>query len=100
VNRLLGIVDERVQGTLAAGYTYGRLATHAFAVASQSVPANGLYATKLVSGELSAGYAVSKVVGFDAGVRGMWQRADAAQAAFLQGTVFIGMTLRAPPIRL
>lgn len=100
VNQLLGIVDERVQGTLAVGYAYRRLATHAFAVASQSVPTSRPYATTLLSGELGAAYGVSRVVSFDVGVRALWQRADVTRAAFLQGTAFIGVTLRAPPIRL
>lgn len=111
VNRLLGIVDERVQGTLAAAYTYQRLTTHAFAIASQTVPPSAPYATELVSGELGAAYDVSNVVRFDVGVRGLWQRLDpavamgrplpsSAQVAFLQGTIFAGVTLRAPPVRM
>jgi hypothetical protein len=100
VNRLVGIVDERVGGTLTASHTYRRLTTHALAGVSQSVPASGAYATSLVAGELGVAYALREFVTFDVGVRGLWQRQEAPEAVFLQGTAFAGVTFRAPPVRL
>jgi hypothetical protein len=100
VNRLVGIVDERVGGTLTASHTYRRVTTHALAGASQSVPASGVYATSLVAGELGVAYALRDFVTFDLGVRGLWQRQQVPEAVFLQGTVFAGVTFRAPPVHL
>jgi hypothetical protein len=100
VNRLIGIVDERVGGTLTASHTYRRFTTHLLAGASQSVPASGAYATSLVAGELGTAYALRDFVTFDLGVRGLWQRQETPEAFFLQGTAFAGVTFRAPPVRL
>lgn len=100
VNRLVGLVEERIEGTLALRHTYGALTTHAYAGASQSVPASRADATTLVAAELGAAYGLSPIVAFDAGLRGIWQRQGAVQASFLQSAVFFGVTLSAPPIRL
>lgn len=100
VNRLVGLVDERVEGSLAVSHTYRRLTTHAFVSGSQSVPASGANATSLVVGELGTAYGVSRLVALDAGVRGLWQHQEVAQIGFAQGTLFFGVTFRAPPIRL
>lgn len=100
VNRLIGLVDQRVEGSLVLTHRHRRLDTHVFASGSQSIPANDVNATSLVSGELGAAYRVTRLVVFDAGLRGMWQRQTIAQVGFLQGTLFFGVTLRAPPTRL
>jgi hypothetical protein len=113
VNRLLAIVDERIQGTLQSKWTHGPFAVNAFASAQQSVPTGGPNATTLLTGELGLAYAATEAVLFDIGVRGLWQRAaisttaGAQQAAtgiaeesLGQGVVFVGVTLRAPTMRL
>jgi hypothetical protein len=107
VNRLLGIVDERIQGTLGSKWTHGPLVASAFASAQQSVNTGGPDATELVAGEVSLSYAVTEAVAFDMGVRGLWQRAaqsvtqtPSVTATFVQGIVFVGVTLRAPAMRL
>jgi hypothetical protein len=117
VNRLLGIVDERIQGTVLSKWTRGPFAVNAFASAQQSVPTTGPDATELLTGELGLSYAAADAVVFDIGVRGLWQRAsqpvvsttasgtdqpapDLAQATIVQGIVFVGVTLRAPTMRL
>ena len=76
VNRLLGIVDERAQGTLQAKWTHGPFIADAFASAQQSVPTGGPNATTLLAGELGLSYAASAAVAFDVGVRGLWQKAN------------------------
>jgi hypothetical protein len=109
VNRLFGIVDERIQGTLASKWTHGPFATNAFASAQQSVPTEGPYATELLAGEVSLSYAATEAVAFDMGVRGLWQRAPQVfgpsaapgpTTTVVQGIVFVGVTLRAPTMRL
>jgi hypothetical protein len=112
VNRLLGIVDERIQGTLLSKWTHGRLAASAFAGAQQSVPTGGPDATELITGELGLSYEATEAAAFDIGVRGLWQRASQpivsaatpggtdVEATVVQGIVFVGVTLRAPAMRL
>ena len=113
VNRLLGIVDERVQGTLTSKWTHGRLGVAAFASAQQSVPTGGPDATELLTGELGLSYSAADALVFDCGVRGLWQRinqpvvstaatgaTDITEASLVQGVVFLGVTFRAPVIRL
>ncbi len=100
INPLTGLVDEWAQTTLGARLQRGRLTARGFLGASRSVSANGPSAGSLVSGELSAAYGVTKIVAFDAGVRGLWQRQEATGATLSVATLFIGATLRAPPVRL
>jgi hypothetical protein len=100
VNRLLGVVDERLQGTLALTRARGPFVSHAYAGAAQSVPTTGESAIRLLSGELGVAYDTNDVVFPDIGVRGLWQRQESAPADLLQVTVFMGLTLRAPPTRL
>lgn len=99
VNRLFGFVEERVEGTLGVTYERRRLATRGSISASRSVPATGPNATTLFGGELGAGYAVTRGVAFDGGARCLWQRQESTGAAFVQGTFFVGVTLRAPQVR-
>jgi hypothetical protein len=114
VNRLLGIVDERIQGTLLSKWTHGPFVVNAFASAQQSVLTEGPNATKLLTGELGLAYAATDAVIFDIGVRGLWQRAALStptagtqqaatgmtEASIGQAIVFVGVTLRAPTMRL
>jgi len=112
VNRLLGVVDERVQGTLLSKWTRGPFVVSAFGSAQRSVPYEGPNATSLLTGELGLSYTAVEAVVFDAGVRGVWQRAnqpqaststpgatDVVEASIAEGTVFFGVTFRAPTIR-
>ena len=113
VNRLLGIVDERVQGSLLSQWNHGRLAIHAFAGAQQSVHVGGPDATELLTGEIGLSYTATDAVAFDVGVRGLLQKAtqpvvsttapgvtDIVEASLVQGVIFVGVTLRAPTIRM
>ncbi len=108
VNQLYGNVDERVEGTVRATWTHRRLALTAYASAQQSVPTDGDYAVQLLAGELSATYDTGGVVSFDGGVRAIGQRANEppppgsgvpGESSFVQGIVFLGVTLRAPKLR-
>jgi hypothetical protein len=99
VNRLVGVVEERVEGSIVASHTYQQFTTHAFASAMQAVPTSNPYATSLLASELGTAYGATDLVVFDAGVRGLWQRQGLPPAAFLQGVFFLGITLRAPKVR-
>lgn len=99
VNQLDGSIDERLQGTVAATHTYKHLASRVLLTASESMPPSGSDATRLFAGELGTTWTPRGVVGFDAGVRGFYQRAEASGADFFQGTLFVGVTFRADPVR-
>jgi hypothetical protein len=96
INRLVGIVEERVEANLSASYLRRKVTARGFVSASRSVPATGLYATSLFAGELGTAYGAAKLVTVDTGVRFIWQRQEATGVAFSQGTLFLGVTLRAP----
>src|SRR5262249_20954664 len=100
INPLTGLIDERALVTLGASYQQRELTTAVLLGASGSVNASNPAAESLVNGELSAGYALTKRVAFDAGIRGLWQRQETTGAAFSVAALFIGVTLRAPPARL
>jgi hypothetical protein len=99
INRLLGTVEQRIQGTLTASHHYRRLTARALTSAAWSMPAISANETSLFAGELAVAYDATKAVAWDAGVRGFGQRLAAAGAPFLQGTMFVGLSLRAPPAR-
>jgi hypothetical protein len=96
VNQVVGLVDQRIQATLAATHGTARLTTHAYAGAGQSVTIDGPYALRIVSGEVGASYAFTPVFALDGGIRGLAQSQPNAGVTFLQATVFAGVTLRAP----
>jgi hypothetical protein len=111
VNRLLGIVDERIQGAVGAAWTHGRYEVRASGSAAQSVHASSATAVALVLGEVALSYRLSKYTLLDFGVRGLWQKqAETLQtpgqpdqivhATFLQGVAFIGITFRALEFRV
>jgi hypothetical protein len=99
VNRLDGTVEQWVQGTLAASHSRRRLTTRLFTSAGETVNARSANAMSLFAGELGAAYAATGAVTLDAGVRGFWQRLETTRVPFVQGTVFIGVSLRAPTQR-
>jgi hypothetical protein len=99
VNRLLGNIDERFQGTLAATHTRGRLATAVSFGVLQSLPPSGVDAIQLFTADAHQSYRTSETVSVDLGVRGLWQSQEATQAAYSQGTAFVGLSFRAPEAR-
>lgn len=100
INRVFGFVDEQVQATVAATRTQYPFTTHAYLTAAESISQSELYAIRFGSGEIGGSYALSKIVSFDAGLRGLWQEQNFGSADLLQGTFFLGLTLRAPPTKL
>ena len=99
VNRLDGLVEQRVQGTLTATHRHRRLTTRLFASAAQTVPGDEQNATSLFASELDVAYDANQFVSFDTGGRLIWQRIVGTGVPFLQGTLFAGVTLRAPRVR-
>jgi hypothetical protein len=93
-NRLLGLVDERAQASLAATYQLRRFQARALASASTSVPTTGADASTLLAGEIGVVYRATPIVGIDAGLRELWQRQEATKALFLQQIAFVGVSLR------
>lgn len=100
VNRLVGLVDERVQGTVTVSQTHARFGARASVSGAQSVPTGGAASIRLVSGELGASYGTSDRLTLDAGVRGIWQRQEQPSLDLKQATFFVGATLRAPATKL
>lgn len=98
VNRLLGVVDERVEGSFAFRRDRGSFATTLLLGASQSVPMGSPTSTRLFAGELAQAYDVSKAFTVGAGLRSSWQRQEAAAEGFLQAGLFVSVTLRAPRV--
>jgi hypothetical protein len=99
VNRIDGLVEQRIQGTIVASHHHRRFATRVFASAAQSLPPGGPSATSLFAGELGVAYDATSVVAFDVGARTIWERIAPAGAPFLQNTVFAGVSLHAPRVR-
>ena len=103
INRVYGSVDERAQAILTGAWTHDRLAVAVFAAAQQTVPTDDPYAVQLVSGEATAAWAPSRssVVAFDVGVRATAQRLSVASvpSSLVEGIAFVGVSLRAHPIR-
>ncbi len=100
VNRLLGTVDQRIQGTLALTDARGRFASHAYLTAAQSVPATGIDAVRVIQAEVGAAQATRDTITLDGGVRGLWQEQVRDSANLWQATLFVGLTWRAPPSKL
>jgi hypothetical protein len=100
VNSLTGLIDEWAQVTVGASHDREKLTVSTFLGASRAVSWNSFSAGSLFTGELSARYGVTKLVGFDTGVRAFWQGQEATGAPLSMGTLFLGVTVRAPPTRL
>lgn len=73
VDRLTGLADQRVYGTLQAIGTHRRFGLRIFGTAMESVPQSATGALRLIEGEVDALFHVSKVVTIDGGLRGLWE---------------------------
>ena len=106
VNPLLGLIDERLQGRLELEWIHQRVGVVFSAGAQQTVPPDAINAVQLILGEARVAYEPYPSLGFDAGFRGIAQNAvqpvaggPPFEATFLQGIVFVGVTIRAPTVR-
>ena len=69
VNRLTGLVDQRIQGTLEGIWSRRRLTFRMFGTAAESVDQGTTTASRLLAGEIDASYRVSPILTLDAGAR-------------------------------
>lgn len=111
VNQLLGLVDERIQGSLFASWTRRKVTLRASATAAESLDQSSPIASKFLSGEVDASYLASDALTFDVGARVIDQEQDYAaigptgqigastQSSFTQGVVFLAVTVRAVKAR-
>lgn len=114
LNPLIGLVDERIQGTLAGHYLRGRVGLRAQVTLSESVPPAQLEAVRIFYQETAASYQLSQAVSVEVGTRTLWQEPTASAAVLehappnalyvpvpvVQEVVFLGLTLRADPVKL
>ena len=109
VNAVLGSADERAQATLRAGWTRERWQVDASLSAQQTVQTSDPNAVRLLAGELRGSHPVSRSLAVDAGVRALAQRLnvpvapgsnDSNPTSFAQAIVFVGLEMKAAPMRL
>jgi hypothetical protein len=106
VNRLSGLVDQSVGGTLSGRWQHDKLTLRISGGASQSVPTSSPSAFRSILGDIGAGYQVSKALLVEVGARGSSQhqfQQTAANAApvpdLLTGVVYVAVTIQAPAMR-
>ena len=111
VNRLTGLVDEQIRGTIDATWTHRRFKLRAFASAAESVDQGTATSTRYGTAELDGAYKVSEWLTFDGGVRALSQQYAAGPAgtaaagspfveqSLSQGIVFFAATVRAAKVR-
>jgi hypothetical protein len=107
VNQLLGLVDERVQGSLLGSWTRRKLTLRASVTAAESLDQSSPIASKFFSAEVDASYVASESLSFDVGARELSQDQSfaatsptgqigpATESSFNQGVVFFAVTVRA-----
>jgi hypothetical protein len=108
VNRLTGLVDERITGILGASLTRRKVTLRLIGTAGESVDEDTVTAGRLLAAELDASYSVSDALSFDAGARTLRQVQNFAgtvvdptqptpivQQTFSQTVVFFAVTVRA-----
>jgi hypothetical protein len=103
INRLTGLVDEQIRGSLEASWTHRRFKLRAFASAAESTDQGTTTSTRYGTAEVDAAYKVSDVLTFDGGLRGLYQEQNGIPVAgsnepsvakFSQGVLFFAMTIR------
>lgn len=112
VDRLSGIVDQRVQGVLGADWTHRRLLLGAFVTAAESANQGTPTSIRMIQGEIDASYRLSEALMVDGGARFLSQMynvpgpapAGGGQAPiiannFAQSVIFVALTVQAPKVR-
>ena len=103
INRLTGLVDEQIRGSLEASWTHRRFKLRAFASAAESTQQGTTTSARYGTAEVDAAYKVSDLLTFDGGVRALDQEQNGipvtgsnepSVAKFSQGVVFFAMTIR------
>jgi hypothetical protein len=108
INRLSGLVDEQIGGSVEGSWGLRRFKLRVYASAVQSVKQGTINSVRMASAEVDAAYKVSEALTFDGGVRALYQEQNltgqAGQAPlvskpFSQGVVFVAVTVSAPKVR-
>jgi hypothetical protein len=112
VNPLVGLVDERIGGTVAGHYLHGSVRLRAQATFSESVPPSRLTGVRLYYSEIAATYRLSPAVFIEIGSRTLWQEPTASAATLAQAPPnayvpvpvvqevgFVALILKADPMR-
>ena len=98
VNQLNGTMQQRVQGTGRISATMARFSINASADGAQSFPTGDPNAIRLLGVGAGLGYSPAQFVDFSADYRSTWQTAGATSIPRLW-VVFVGVGVRAPPLR-
>lgn len=112
INRLTGLVDEQIRGTVEGSWARRRFKLRAFVSAGESVDQGTVNSTRLATAEIDGAYTISEALTVDGGVRGLYQEQSAlgavpaagGPAPIVEGTlsqavVFIALTVRAPKVK-
>ncbi len=101
IDRLTGVIDERVQLRLASTWRFlPRFSLRAEGGIAQSVPADENNAISFAAGELALGYQPIPEVRAEFGTRTAWQGLRGAEAMPSQWVVFLAFTLATPALDL
>ena len=117
INRLTGLVDEQVRGTVEAGWGHRKFKIRAFASAAESTQQGTATSARLGLAEIDAAYKFSEALTIDGGFRALYQEQNSPGAApagapppdtnlpivessLSQGVFFIAVTVRAVKTKL
>jgi len=108
INRLTGLVDEQIRGTIEASWGRRRVKLRGFATAAESVDQGTATSARLGLAEIDAAYKVSEALTFDGGFRAIYQEQNAlaggtgpiVESTLSQGVVFVAVTVRAVKAKL
>jgi hypothetical protein len=112
INRLTGLVDEQIRGSLEASWGRRRFKLRAFASAAESTVQGTATSARLATAEVDAAYKVNKYLTFDGGVRALYQEQNAlgptpaaggpapiVEGTLSQGVLFFAVTVSSPKLR-
>jgi hypothetical protein len=117
INRLTGLVDEQIRGTVEAGWAHRKVKIRAFASAAESTVQGTATSTQLGLAEIDIAYKFSEALTVDGGFRALYQEQNflgappagsaptdtslpIVQSSLSQGVVFIAVTVRALKTKL
>jgi hypothetical protein len=98
VNTLTGAIQQRAQGTGRLTATMQEFSVNASVDGSQSFPIDDPQAARLIGAGVGAGYAVSKFMDLALDYRSTFQSSNVSSVSHLW-TVFLTLSVRAPPVR-
>jgi hypothetical protein len=117
INRLTGLVDEQIRGTVAAGWGHRKFKLRAFASAAESTQQGTATSARLGLAEIDAAYKFSEALTVDGGFRALYQEQNSlgalpagaastdtnlpiVESSLAQGVFFIAVTVRAVKTKL